>query len=208
VSSHGCARAAGGRQQRPMHARTHARTHTRTHTHPHTRTTPSHGLCVRHTGAPRTAAVVPHTSCRDHRLASLPGWRERKELSRQIRYRLLQMRQAQRRQQRTSGGAGRERACCLLVPAARVRGPGTERVPMAAALQHSALRLTRAVCAVRCAHPGRTQTCCARRRARVASCSCRSPAPPRKCGPACSRQLATGGVCAPGARQGAWALAS
>jgi hypothetical protein len=37
-----------------------------------------------------------------HRLRSLKGWRDRKELSRQIRFRLLQMQQMNRRQQRTS----------------------------------------------------------------------------------------------------------
>ncbi|KAF6261120.1 hypothetical protein COO60DRAFT_810130 [Scenedesmus sp. NREL 46B-D3] len=37
-----------------------------------------------------------------HRLRSLKGWRDRKELSRQIRFRLLQMQQMSRRQQRTS----------------------------------------------------------------------------------------------------------
>jgi hypothetical protein len=36
------------------------------------------------------------------RLRSLKGWRDRKELSRQIRFRLLQMQQMNRRQQRTS----------------------------------------------------------------------------------------------------------
>jgi hypothetical protein len=39
------------------------------------------------------------TSCR---LRGLKGWRDRKELSRQIRFRLLQMQQMNRRQQRTS----------------------------------------------------------------------------------------------------------
>lgn len=37
------------------------------------------------------------------RLLRLRSWRERKELSRQIRFRMLQMRQMMRRQQRTSG---------------------------------------------------------------------------------------------------------
>jgi hypothetical protein len=61
-------------------------------------------------GSPAPLFAVRLWPCR---LSRLRTWRDRKELSRQIRFRMLQMRQMMRRQQRTSG-AGATPALILL----------------------------------------------------------------------------------------------